>query len=637
MNASAPSTTIFSDTPERADRAEAVIFSLLVGLISTMALGYYFGLINHIEQLPQILRLLDSGFLRNDFAVNATAGYGPRFYYSWLLALLGRLAPLPLVFFLFTWIQNAGVALITFLVGRRLAFGVAADAAGRLAAVLAVTVNSINLGEAGFLRLPGLIPASLVTALALWSLWEGLNDRPWLCALLAAIASLFHPLLGLEAGLVGLSTAFIDQALFRNDHAARVTRWPSIRKTLLAGGALGLLGIAVWVLPQQPALLSSVEMVQVHAHFRNPHHILPSAFPLHDWLAAGSFLVAFLIIWLRRLRRPETEQLRNRRLLIAVVVVLALFVCGWFFVEVVPTRLVATLQLYRLTLVIKWLGLALLGIEAARALRGPVSTGSPLLAMAIIAPVGHLQSFAAPLVQLAGLARDRLKSRRWQLALGIITAAAVIAGLIWLRGDGGSTQLFALAACGLVSLAFRFTKRRAVRLAAATAVALAVASLPLANQHFRLPFIGGLLDATRPVFTLEQGRDASDSIARFCQERTPDDAIFVVPPLLGRFRYTARRAIVVDFKYAMAHDWAIIEWLQRLHDCYGRPTERGFRAAGEMEWRYRRISEGRLLFLREKYGTSFAVLFAETPCDFPALYSDEDYKLVEIPEPIRVR
>lgn len=138
----------------------------------------------------------------------------------------------------------------------------------------------------------------------------------------------------------------------------------------------------------------------------------------------------------------------------------------------------------------------------------------------------------------------------------------------------------------------------------------------------------------RPVFTITQADDPADRVAEYARRNTPVDAVFVVPPLLGRFRLVARRAIVVDFKNFGFTDQAMMSWRARMVDCYGEPEGGGFAAAHAMENRYRRITEDHLLRLRHKYGAGYAVLFADTPCSLPLLYADENHKLVAIAEPV---
>jgi hypothetical protein len=194
----------------------------------------------------------------------------------------------------------------------------------------------------------------------------------------------------------------------------------------------------------------------------------------------------------------------------------------------------------------------------------------------------------------------------------------------------GSADTFkesvALLALALIGVAFLLPAQRWLRYGAGAVVAVVAVALPMASPA------GPNALLPRPVFTLAEGRDPGDPVSEFCLKNTPEDAVFLTPPQFGRFRLVARRAIVVDFKYAMPHDWAIIEWRQRLADCYGDVKQRGFAAAGEMEWHYASMPEGRMLWLRQKYGATYAVLFASTPCEFPLLYTDDRYKLVLIPE-----
>ncbi len=54
-------------------------FGVLFGLIAASLSGYSYGLIDHAIQLPLIFRLIDPGYLTNDFFVNSASGFGPVF------------------------------------------------------------------------------------------------------------------------------------------------------------------------------------------------------------------------------------------------------------------------------------------------------------------------------------------------------------------------------------------------------------------------------------------------------------------------------------------------------------------------------------------------------------------------------
>jgi hypothetical protein len=275
------------------------------------------------------------------------------------------------------------------------------------------------------------------------------------------------------------------------------------------------------------------------------------------------------------------------RIVIPVIIVLALFVCAYVFVELVPLRIVAALQFSRLAFVLKWLGLMLLGNAAVCA------------------------------------ATQYRVSRRAALVFALLLAAPAV--FIALTGSGAFAEGCSVIAIGLAALAVLPLRNVLLRwmsalTVAGTAVAVHLAGAP--GSHW-----------ARPVFTNAQANDPADRVAEFARTRTPVGAVFVTPPLLGRFRLVAYRAIVVDFKTVVFSDKGMVEWRERLVDCYGEPEGHGFSAAHAMERRYRRISDGQLLSLREKYGATYAVLFSGTPSNLPVLYDDGHFKLVTIPEP----
>jgi hypothetical protein len=163
-----------------------------------------------------------------------------------------------------------------------------------------------------------------------------------------------------------------------------------------------------------------------------------------------------------------------------------------------------------------------------------------------------------------------------------------------------------------------------------------VVAVVVVNKYQPVRPLSGLLKGTQPVFNLTEVRGDADRVARFCLERTPGDAVFLTPPRFGRFRLVARRAVVSDFKYGMAADSAIIEWRQRLAVCYGDVSSKGFRAAGQMDANFRRISEEKILQVAERYHATYAVLYRATECRFPTLHENKTFKVVSIPAALSV-
>lgn len=71
-----------------------------------------------------------------------------------------------------------------------------------------------------------------------------------------------------------------------------------------------------------------------------------------------------------------------------------------------------------------------------------------------------------------------------------------------------------------------------------------------------------LAERTLPVF--ERAAGPEGEMTEWVRQRTPVDAVFLIPPSLSGFRYRAQRAVFVDFKAFPFQDAAMIEWYRRL-------------------------------------------------------------------------
>ncbi|HUW57361.1 MAG TPA: DUF6798 domain-containing protein [Planctomycetota bacterium] len=150
------------------------------------------------------------------------------------------------------------------------------------------------------------------------------------------------------------------------------------------------------------------------------------------------------------------------------------------------------------------------------------------------------------------------------------------------------------------------------------------------NRTHRVPVAGVALDELSPAVFLSDIQGPGDDVAGYAQEKTPKTAVFLTPPNLDRFLFTARRAIVVGFKAFPFGDEAMLEWRRRIRDCYGEVRGAGFHAEKEMIANYRHITEQKMRFIARKYGAAYAVLYEETPTAFPVLHQNTPYKLVKI-------
>lgn len=575
--------------PARRSTAGLVLFACLASAVATFGLGYNFGLGNHIELLPHVERLLDPSFAAGDFSVDSTAG-GPRQYFARLAALLGRMTGLPAAFLLLTLLQNAGTALVTALAARRLF--PKAPAAPILAVLLVMAVEGPRLGEAGFLRLPTAVAFSVATPLALAAFWWGMTGRPGAALAAALPATLVHPLVGLEIAGLGLAASLIE----------RLRKRATLFQAFRAGAALAALagfGALIWLRGGPARTLSSRAFIDTYARFRAPHHLWPSSFPVLDWIVAAAFLMMTFVLVLRWVRREPGKAALASRILVVLALLVTAMAAGWVFVQAVPIRSVAVLQTFRLTAVLKWLGYLLLAgavggsrffARPGRERRFPVFLAVASLIILVAASAGRMDEASLP---------ARLQALT-MAGLGFLAA-------VWTGAARKKWGYWASAACAVVFMA--------------------VIVIP---PEAGLLVPGSLLQKARPVFTLEQGRQREDAAAVFCRDALPKDAVVLTPPLLGRFRLVARRAIPADFKFMPTSDAAMAEWRRRLEECYGPVGESGFAAARAMDADYHKIDEARLLRLRDLYGIGYALLYADTPCEFPVLYKDRFFKVVEL-------
>ena len=286
-------------TQEREHLWAGLALAVFMGFTFTL-IHYHYGTDNHIEQLPIIYRVIDPSFLVNDFFVNATASFGPRSYFAHFIALLAAFMPLPWVYLGLTAFANVLVAVISFLFGRELFKN---DLAGALAACVVMGVEGFDLGGAAYVRLNSLVPATLIMPLILLSIWAAVRQKPLLAAGLAGVASLIHPVLGLETGAIALVMVVVSGFVCRGERG-----WGFHPASVLAGAAVLIALGALTIVPYESLpRISSSQFIQIVAYFRHPHHYVPSTWGWLGYLELFSFVIA------ASLRGPSGEDLTSRR------------------------------------------------------------------------------------------------------------------------------------------------------------------------------------------------------------------------------------------------------------------------------------------------------------------------------------
>ncbi|MGD2145847.1 MAG: hypothetical protein PVH41_04035 [Anaerolineae bacterium] len=604
-------------------RRDVITLAVAAAVIATLV-GYRYGSGDHIEQLPIVKRTLDSSYLSKDFFTNASAVFGPRYYFAHLVALLARVLPLPVVCLALTLLGNALLAVISGLFARDLFND--SNLAGLLAVCLVMSVDTFRLGASDSLSTDYLLPGTLAWPVALLSLWSGFRQRPVVLSVSAGLASLVHPLIGLETGVVALFALGAAWAL-----AARREENPfadTVDWVPMLGAAFLLLAFAALSLvPYQTAAgaIQSARFVSIVAYFRHPHHYCPSTFGRLDYLQLVLFLVALGISW-HWWRERAPDGYRHNQMPILVGTILALCVGGYVFVELVPSRLFTTAQIFRLVGLVKWLGLIWISGTIASLLRKGDQFDAYLLLISVVSPitvgVAFLAKWARKWVKTASLSLSRF------FAPGPVLVLVVASMALLSEPSPEEALLFLTFVFMAVSANAHWRNRwQATEL---VVLATAVWVFVLFGGALQVPPLRGKLPGFEPVIRLSDLEGPNIDSAQWARRNTPQDAVFLSPPSFGQFRLIAERAIVVDFKAFPFQDEAMLEWQQRLFDCYGVPAARGFAAAQEMDADFRAISDATIRALQSKYGISYAILYSDTPTRFSTLYDNRSYKIVGV-------
>ena len=659
----------------RRSSLDVVLFCALAGTAATFAGGYTFAEFNQVEHLPMIFRIMDPGYLERDFYVNAVDAFNPRFYYAWLMATAGRWVPLPLLFALLTCAANAGIAAVTWHIARSMAPRREAVAEVRpaaspaeLAAVLACcTVLAVNaFSEGGAAQIPRdfLGPSLLARPLAMLGLWWTLRGRAVAPLMLFVAAILLHPLVGAETAVIAVAAAGLVLLARLPEEADpwRLLGGHDMARLLGMGAAIVL---AMWLLygGGQQSSLPTDRFIRILAEARGPHHYIPSRFGTGSHLAFAAFCLAALLSWIEWGRLAPDRDIARGVLAVGIVVLLGCL-CGYVFVELIPTRLATAAQTFRMTYLIKWFGLLLFAQVAARAIRAGRPPAERLSGALLALGSGRYQP-AIALMGNVGLLAERRAGRWWRrtsvrAAVGAIRPDAE-PGEPWVpyptpRVAGRSVVTLALLAGVVISIVLVIVpitsrpeepfllalllglaawvlfiepawKRRlvpAVVLGAAVALLVGFRGAPGVISAARV------LGVHAPRMSLEESAKPWTGAAWFARAETPPDAVFIVPPRLGGFRLLARRAVVVDNKVFPFGDADMQEWYKRMLFTHAGRSDGDLPSLIELDANFAVVDDAHLQRVRQRYGATHALLWPLTDTAMPVLYEDAAFKIVRI-------
>lgn len=601
---------------------DCLIYLALLSFVPLV--GAIYGIGNQVEQLSLIARLQDPAFAAGDFYVDAGTEFGPRYYYSHFLAWLAGFLPLPFVIHALSVLSNFALAGVSFQAVQRLLGG--SVLAGLLAATFVVVNHGFSLGLAGYLRFDSFQPANLAIPLALWGMYFHLTERPYAAVPLFALSAMMHPLIGVEIALIAYAAAAVQTVLLPAEEEGRLR---PIARMFGAGLLLSAL-IGVLYLRPMAALdgdrLGGEEFFAILAVFRAPHHYLGLEFPswsVKPFLAFAAATVALLIVALI----PADREKGAVGLAAAVAVVLLLGLASLWFVDMAHSRIWTTAQVFRLLMVVKWVGFLLLARVLADVLNDAPLPGTILAICAIVGTAdAQPRVMVAALVVLAILALlAKRQGQVWSTLRIVILAGMAAFTILMTKRHGVETQwVRGLVALLLLAVLFHIPARSAARLAAVAALVLIL--VPLSLYRAQGMFGWAPLQAH---FTLDDLTGDDADAARAARRLSPEGTLWIVPARLEIFRTLSERASVVDFTSIPFQDAKMAEWRDRIDLVYGPISGKGSAALRQMTESYRQGIDWQAV--QDTYGATHALLYAETPWEGPVLYENGSYKAVELP------
>jgi hypothetical protein len=599
-----------------------LLFCVSAGLLATLW-GYNYSSGNAEEQLPFIFRALDPSFLKNDFFTNTFSLYGPRTFFSEFVAFFARFMPLATTLFLLTLAANSAIAFLSAQVSKfffpRSRFSVFLAAAGVL------TLKTFWLGYTNIIYRNFLEPEHLAMPMILLGFYLILKRKYIPAALSFGVAAFFHALLGLELGWILFGVVIFDLIIQKLRREPQKTKFLPLGISLfvLAAFSFGLL----YPYTLQPSIPAD-EFVHLVAYVRHPHHYLPSYFESWQYGQAAVYLLGFGFAFWFALKRSEPLQAQKRFLITLGSLIALLCLGGYLFVEVWPSRLWTSAQMFRLPYLLKWFSIVVLTGWAGELIENPTKQESRWVG--ISAAVGLVTPVSLAFVPLALWARNFILPRLKlpQKLLHDIVILIVTLGLAaFYKPEFRTWACFLILFCAVCLVTL--LKSTKAGLLAGTALPLAFSALFLLFASTLTP--PSFLKYELPVFSLYKTTGEVADVANFARANTPADSIFYTPPRMGEFRYLADRAIVVDFAAYPFQDLSMHEWYRRIADCYGISPLLGFDSLPQLNLTVYHITDEELKALSDKYGFEYAVVYDSTMTNFPIIFRTQSLKLVQIP------
>jgi uncharacterized membrane protein YiaA len=316
------------------------LFCGLMYLLLLLRWGYSLGRGDQIEVLPYALWLNDTSLFPHDLFLQALVEIVPneRWTIAQLMALWGEQMALG------AFLLHMMVSLTLLLGMERLArHFISSPYLAWLAIFLCLIPFYLWNPGANELYYNTFTAANPAKALGIWGLYLGIRKRQVPAALLLALSTLFHPLVGLQLALLQLGSSFL---LWLEEGREKKKLFQLLLPFFiyLPTGLL-YVGLIQLAYSGAPSPLSREAFFDLIFDFRNAHHYLPSHYPLKSWLMAA--LCWGMAFWQLRAHRWLKHWLL---LLLLGCIIYTIGVEGFRSPELAPA------QWFKTTLWLKFLG-----------------------------------------------------------------------------------------------------------------------------------------------------------------------------------------------------------------------------------------------------------------------------------------
>ncbi|MEM1251707.1 MAG: DUF6798 domain-containing protein [Cyanobacteria bacterium P01_H01_bin.21] len=590
-----------------------LLTQLAMALSGFVAYGYNFSKENVFNQMPAVMALVDPTLYSQDFYVQEMLQFTPRSYYYYAIALPVKLGlSVPMACFIYFLIAFAGFSLGLYAIGREL------GQSKLSAAVLPFLGLAVVDGTVGytdlFRRTPN--PSVYAIAIAVWGIYFCVRQQ-WIRGyVLFGISCLLQFLIGVLPGVL-FTPALIFYCLSNKQPKQLLGAWGAL--LVLAGMVYSPM---VLTGTTSSDLLSSSEFIWLYGYVRHPHHIIMSTFSVNSWWRFVHFLVAGLAcLYGSRQLKPHHKITMGSFMLMGC----GLLAIGYWFVEVYPIATVAKLQFARTTPFILLMVLTAIAVYASEQYR----RGNQALALLLIAApvvdnyggVATLVLVTLSLIKPGGSAFwQRINQRVNRVPWRIYTLFLIVLTV---------TYSFHLALFLSFAYPFLLEEFPAKRLRPAAYVITAVCVL-FVGLH-----MGGVIvhRSLGPVHrALKFGPLYDHPVKKIgvnFRDRTPTDALVLVPPADRIFRFYSQRSVVVTFKAFPFTDAGIVTWQQRLEAMVGTLPEN---AEDQLNAIFMERTAAELVDVAKQFGAGYILTRQDWHPDMPGTLLDqqEDWVLWDV-------